>query len=131
EKTPGCTTWHIMHSSVAPAHACPLLTRELQRELMDETARYGEPKAAGANCGNAPIGKSVEKWASDGGPCLPPRIAPIAAMSRPRAGIACRLAVGTLKSNSVTSTTVRIRSATKRESGALIRAGVVSTVRNN
>src|SRR5258708_18128532 len=37
---------------------------------------------ASANCANALIGQSVEKWASDRGPCLRSQLAPIAPMPR-------------------------------------------------
>jgi hypothetical protein len=102
---------------------CPSPARDLEAEPRD---RRSKPTEASANCGNALVGESVEKWASDGGPCLPSAIAPIAAMSRPCESIACRLAGRTSKSDSETGATVRIRSATKRESGALIRADVAS-----
>lgn len=99
---------------------------------MDETAKIRTAefviaaKEASANCGNALIGESIGKCASDGGPCLRSRIAPIAAMSRPRDCIACMPIGETPKSDRESCVTVRIRSATKRETGALIRAGVVS-----
>jgi hypothetical protein len=119
-----------MHSPASPADACPLLTREPQRALMGDTAGYGEAEEASANCGNALIGESVEKWASDGGPCLPSPIAPIAAMSRPCESTACIPTGGTSKSDSESSGSVRSRagvhSAPKRESGALIRASTAS-----
>jgi hypothetical protein len=83
-----------------------------------------EVKEASANCVNALIGKSVEKSASDGGPCLPSPIAPIAAMSRPCENIGCRRAAWMSKSGGETRVTSRIRSAAGRESGALIRAGI-------
>jgi hypothetical protein len=57
--------------------------RDPRHELMGETVRYVEPEGAGANCANAPIGQSVEKWASGGGPCLLSPTALIAPMSRP------------------------------------------------
>jgi hypothetical protein len=84
--------------------------RDLQRELMGETVRYVEPEGAGAKCANAPIGQSVEKWASDGGPCLLSPIAPIPPMSRPGESIACMSTGRTSKSDSESSVSVRSRS---------------------
>ena len=118
-----------MDSFVSPAHACPSLAPKLQREPAGVTAECGETDRrskrteAGANRGNALIGKSVEISASDGSACLPPQIAQIAGMPRPADGSACRLAVETPKSDSESSASVRSRSDSNRESGALIRTG--------
>jgi hypothetical protein len=60
--------------------------------LSHRPAGRSTPQEASANCGNAPIGESVEKWASDGGSCPLSPTAPIAPMSRPWESIICRLA---------------------------------------
>src|SRR5258708_8643795 len=73
--------------------------------------RRSKLQEASANCGNALIGESVEKWAPDGGRCLPSLIALIAAMSRPCES-ACRPARGSSKSDSEKSVIARIHSAT-------------------
>ena len=98
--------------------------------LSHRPAGRSTPQEASANCGNALIGESVDKWASDGGPCPPSQIAPIAAMSRLCESTACSPSGGTSRSDSESSATVRIRSAAKRESGALIRGSGRTAMRS-
>jgi hypothetical protein len=109
EKSPRYTMWHIMHSSLVPDQACPSLARELQREPPGNTARYGEPKGARENRGNAIIGQGLEGSMFCAGPCSLSQIAQIAGMSPPLDSNACRLVDGTPKSDSESSVTVRIR----------------------
>ena len=105
EKSPWCTTWSIMDSSITHARACSFLARQ-----PDRRSKRGE---ASGNCGNARIGESVEISASDGGPCRPSQMAPIAGMSRPCDSIACKPAGGTPKSDSDNSASVRSRTSRK------------------
>jgi hypothetical protein len=65
-----------------------------------------ERQQASGNCGNAPIGKSLEASASDGRPCLPAPTAPIAGMS-PRAAERASSAVISRLTSCLTSRNAR------------------------
>ena len=105
---PGGSTFRRSQTSAKTPPKIPKIPKiKIGPHPVSETAKCRnagwviEVKGASADCANALIGKSVEKSASDGGPCLPSGIAPIAAMSRACESIACISAGGTSKTRSV------------------------------